>query len=248
MALAQWEADPTLEPQPEPEVEAAPPPPPVVPAGLAASSMSADQLQPTDPMAEPAAAAPDPDEPVAEDPPGEHDLNGVFQRQMPWGELWLVFTRDGVFANHPPDRPDADWVAHADEGHQVGTYQHRDDELEIRWPNGKTTTSKFEREATAMTVDGQRCTRCDWNLDGHSFQGTWRARGGEDWYTLNADGRFDSSRGAGRYTLGVGAVEWTFADADPHTVSLYSTLEPDSGAPDTLWIAGLPYDRTGSVE
>lgn len=274
IALARWEADPESEPVPEPEPEpaeqdpaaesvaAAPsevlPPPPAVPAALAASSMAVGQLQTRDPMSEPSSAAPDPDaiaEVPAEEaevdgdvPPGEHDLNGVYQRTMPWGVLWLVFTRDGVFANHPPARPDPDWVAHAEAGHQVGTYQHRADQLEIRWPNGKTTTSTFRREATSMTVDGQQCTRCDWNLDGHAFQGTWQSRDGDDWLTASGDGRFDSDRGAGRYTLGVGAVELSFADGTNELSTLYSTLEPDSGAPDTLWIAGRPYDRTDAVE
>ena len=29
-----------------------------------------------------------------------------------------------------------------------------------------------------------------------------------------------------------------------YSISLYSTLEPDSGAPDTLWIGGHPHDRS----
>lgn len=229
-------------------VEQAPvlPPPPAIPAALVGRTLGgpADALHPIDPMHEPAAEAPPPEHPErVVDAPGEHDLSGVYLRESPWGVLWLVFTREGVFSNHPPDHPEADWVAHAEKGHQVGTYQHVDDTLEIRWPGGRTTTSRFERQPTAMIVDGERCQRCDWNLDGHHFSGRYAARDGDDHWTFAADGTCEGPRGPGRYTLGVGALAVVDAAGSERVVSLYSTLAPDSGRPDTLWIGGEPYDR-----
>jgi hypothetical protein len=166
-------------------------------------------------------------------------------RQMPTGALWLVFTRGGVFSNHPPARPDPDWVAHADGGHQVGTYQHTDDELTIRWPNGTETTAAFARTQTAVTVDGQVCGRCDWALAGHHFRGTWEGRDADARWTFHKDGRFATSDGEGKYELATGAVRLTWADGRSQELSIYSTLQPDSGSPDMLWIGGHPCDRIG---
>ena len=93
-----------------------------------------------------------------------------------------------------------------------------------------------------MTVDGQRCSRCDWALAGHTFSGTWQQRGGERLWTLHDDGRFESDTGTGRYQLTTGAISLTWADGTPQDLSVYSDLQPDSARPDALWIGGQPHD------
>jgi hypothetical protein len=228
VALARYETDPSLEPTgpPAPAPEAVPtqpaptPAPPVLPEALAAVALGTDGT---------------PDASV-------HDLAGVFQRAMPWGEVWLVFTHEGLFADYPPADPDPDWMTLSEAGHQVGTYQHRGGTLTIRWPNGRETTSALQREQTQLTIDSERCLRCDWNLEGHTLHGSWRGRGGEASWTFRDDGHFVSHRGEGRYTLGTGSVALAFADGSTQALSLYSTLEPNSACPETLWVGGIACD------
>lgn len=257
VALATWEADPASEPvatpaaaapveaspavaTPEvsPQPAAAPPP---VPAFLVGATLGAEQLRD---------AAPTPEAPeAATTPPGEHDLSGVYLRFTAVGPEWLVFTREGVVSDRPPARPQPDWLAHAESGARVGTYQHRGDQLEIRWPSqaaarsGAVVTATFSREPTALVLDGARLARCDWNLRDHTLAGTWRARDTDGWWRLDATGGFEGSAGRGRYELGVGAILWRFDGGAERVDSLYSTLEPDSGAPDALWIGAAPHLR-----
>ncbi|NCG18678.1 MAG: hypothetical protein GWP91_06675 [Rhodobacterales bacterium] len=253
---------------------APPPPPPSLPANLAGAATAAHghpesqhhevAAEPENPFAAPAEpenpfAAPNaPANPFAEPTPepepapalptealpAEHRLNGVYLRSMPWGEMWLVFTREGIFSNFPPANANPDWMAHSDAGHQVGTYRREEEELTIRWPSGKSTTSQIVRDTYSLQIDGEQATRCDFNLAGRVLNGSWRSRDGETQWTFHRNGKFEGPDGPGRYQLTTGGIQLERPGQTPHHPTLYTTLQPDPERPDCLWIGGLPFDRT----
>ena len=188
-----------------------------------------------------AAAAPDATQPSK--PTGEHDLGGVWLHETPTGQLWLCFTKDGLFSNAPPIEAKPDWVAHAEAGHAVGTYQRSNDVLTIHWPSGAEATAHLERDTYALTVDGRVFDRADYALTGITLDGTWRERSGEGTLTLHPDGTFSHPQGQGRYALGTGAIALGFADGSERTHSFLSTLQPETAHPETIWLAGRPWDR-----
>jgi len=169
--------------------------------------------------------------------PPEERLNGVYLHKSPSGELWLVFTREGVFSSEPPATSPPDWRAHIAAGHPVGTYTRDAETVKINWPGGKTTESQMVQETYALVMDGVSCDRCDFALTDQFMAGTWKRRDSEETLTLNDDG----TSTAGSYALGVGAITW---DGE-RTESLYSTLQPSSESPETLYIGGIPWDLSG---
>ena len=124
----------------------------------------------------------------------------------------------------------------------MGNYPRAGDQLTIRGSNGRETTTTVVREQTQISVDGETCLRCDWNLEGHHLHGSWRGRGGDTSWTLRHSGHFVSHAGEGRYTLGTGGVALAFAGRCTVEHSLYCTLAPDSGRPETLWVGGVACD------
>ncbi len=252
LALAKLELMPNIPMEDLSEREPAPvPAPPPVDAALAAPenpfAAPVDSV-PENPFGAPPVEAEEnptlmPEEPVdalklpTETLPPDDRLNGVYMNTTPNGELWLVFTREGVFSGYPPAMSPPDWEAHAAAGHPVGTYDRQGDSVVINWPGGKVTKSELVQETYALVVDGVSCTRCDFALTGQFLSGTWKKRDGEETMTLAADGTY----GEGTYALGVGAITW---DSD-RTEGFYSTLQPSAETPQTLFIGGEAWDLSG---
>lgn len=229
------DASPPVEPQPT-ATESGPPP---VPAGLAEAAAGPPPL-PSSLQAQTASPAED-GSPAT--PAGEHDLSGIWLHAGPTGELWLYFNRQGMFSNAPPTQAVPDWVAHADQGHFVGTYQRIDDELHIHWPSGFETRASIQRDTYQIKVGDWVFRRVDYALTGMHLDGTWTERGGAGVVHFRSDGTFTHPDGYGRYALGTGAVALRFSDGHQINPSLLSDLDPEATCPNTIWLSGRPWDR-----
>ncbi|MEZ4241762.1 MAG: hypothetical protein R3F59_37560 [Myxococcota bacterium] len=176
-------------------------------------------------------------------------LRGVYLDAPGPAPRWLVFTLHGVFSDAPPAVPDTvDWDAHHAAGHRVGTYRRQGDRLRIVLLDGSTTDHDVDRsDRLALTVDGARWPRADWDLTGRKMDGIWHGPGADGTGTtilaLGTDGRARLGTRTGSYALGIGRITFTWDGGRRELTSLLTDLAPSSRHPDRLWLGGVRFDR-----
>jgi hypothetical protein len=241
----------------DPEPEPLPAPKPagrIVRKAPVANAAPVDEAPPAPPRAPPRATPTlilSPEdveaEKAADEGPGE-PLSGSFLHRAGAAEIWLIFSKDGTFTNHPPLKPPpVDWKAHARTGHAVGRYHRAGDQLTIRWPSGREDHATVEQAEGGLLLDGRLCKRADWDLTGTSLRGTWRPRSGEPGgYWFAPDGRFadatDDTHG-GTYALGPGRIELRWEQGGVEKLAFLSDLDPDPETPDRIWLGAVAFDR-----
>jgi hypothetical protein len=238
IALAKIELMPNIEMEavtPLPPVSVPPPPP--VPPELGV---------PSNPFADPdngaraveAVDAPEPFVLPTAPLPADRRLNGVYSARSGEEDTWFLFTVAGVFARSLPPTHPADWASLHAAGHPVGRYEREGSTVEVQWPDGSRSQFDVISETYALVIDGQRFVRCDYALAGSFLLGSYVRRGHDETLVLAADGT--SSRGT--YSLGMASIHFEGGRAE----SLYSTLKPSSGSPQTIYIGGVTWDLVSS--
>jgi hypothetical protein len=232
-------------------VAPAPAPAPANPFAAAPATPVAPASAPVNPFA----AAPDdgdapPPPPPPSDPPppplpipASARLTGTYVAAQD-ADRWLVFAREGHLHTRPPRGDAADGAADP-----VGCYLREPaDRLQLWWPDGRYSAHALLQEPYAITLDGARYWRADFNLEGHAFDGRWRGAGLD--LVLTADGGFvlDSAvpalpSGRGRYALGAGAIAMRWASGGDRTLSFCTSLRPDRKAPARIALGGWMLDR-----
>lgn len=249
LALAKLELMPELD-MPELPSEQAPAPvaaPPPIPAALAAAGLGANPFAPmagpvVDAPPPPPAPAPEPEPWPTEELPADERLNGVFGRSDGDEHRWLVFTATGLHTTTPPSAPPpVDWDAHVAAGHAVARYGRYGNQVDLRWPDGRTERLEVDRDTYTLTARGAVWQRMDFSLTGQVLDGTWVAEG-RDPLAFAPDGSVHQGDRAGTYALAVGSIAITWPEGTERW-SLFSTLQPSVARADVLWLAGTCWTR-----
>ena len=154
-----------------------------------------------------------------------------------------MFEYDGRFASRP--LPVAGFDEARAAGVPGGRYRRAEGKLLCVWEDGRRLEGAVVVEDYAVTVDGKRFERADFDLTGASLDGAWRTTQGPGlWFA--ADGRFtdvDRPEAGGSYALGPHTLDLRWLDGRVESRSFYSDLAPSPVSPDVLWIAGARYER-----
>ncbi len=191
---------------------------PTNPPGASAASSSEPPLEPT----------PAPPEPL----PRERRMAGAWLSSE---GTWLWFGDDGRYWTRPEHRPGSVTSA--------GTYLREGESLTLTPSQGAAHVHVLRREGQQLALDDVSYTRMDWDLTGRTLDGRWTSPDGAHLH-LGPDARWTWGARSGAYRLAPATLVRVGDDGSEDTHILLTDLVPRSGAPDRLWLDGLPWRRT----